>query len=152
MDKLLSVDMVKTQVKAKDWQEVAKMSGQLLLNKDLIEKSYINAMIDAINEHGMYIVIAQGIALFHARPENGAKESGLSLVTLKGGVNFGVKDKDPVYLAFALSAKDKSSHLDLLSNLSKVLQDQAVVEKLKQADSEQTLVDTLNQKLSEENQ
>ncbi len=150
MDKLLSTDMVQTQKKADDWQAVAKMSGSLLLEKDLIEEKYIEAMIKAVEEHGMYIVIAPGIALFHARPEQGVKETGLSLITLKGGVNFGVADKDPVYLAFALAAKDKTSHLDLLSNLSKVLQDQAVVEKLKQALDEKTLVDVLNQKLKEE--
>lgn len=149
MNNLIDKDMIIAHAVCDDWKDAGQKAGEMLVKKGLIEERYIDGMFQAIEEIGMYIVIAPGIALFHARPEDGALETGLSLVTLKDGINFGVEDKDPVHLAFALAAKDKNSHLDLMASLSKVLQDSKVVNDLIEAPSEEAIIEILDKKLKE---
>lgn len=147
--KVISEDCIITQAQAEDWREVGKMAGQLLVDKGIVEPRYIEATLKAIEDFGMYIVVAPGIALFHSRPEDGVNAVGLSLVTLTDGVNFGVEDKDPVKLAFALAAVDNDAHLGLLSGLSTVLQDQKLVNELTDAESPKIAVDLIKNKLQQ---
>lgn len=143
-------DCIVTQASAKDWREVGRMAGQLLVDKGIVEPGYIEAALAAVEKFGMYIVVAPGIALFHSRPEDGVKAVGLSLVTLRDGVNFGVEGKDPVRLAFALAAVDNEAHLGLLAGLSAVLQDAELVASLMEAESPGAVVDLLKTKLQGE--
>lgn len=147
---VLTKDCIVTGAKAPSWQQAGRMAGQLLVDKGAVEPRYIDAMLKAVEEVGMYIVVAPGIALFHGRPEDGVKAVGLSLVTFNPGVVFGVGDKDPVRLAFALAGVDHSAHLDLLAGLSKVLQDQDVVQGLMDAADADEVISLLKNKLEQE--
>jgi mannitol/fructose-specific phosphotransferase system IIA component (Ntr-type) len=144
---VINKDYVITQARAEDWREVGKMAGQLLVDKGIVEPSYIDATLKAVEDFGMYIVVAPGIALFHSRPEDGVNAVGLSLVTLADGVNFGVEGKDPVKLAFALAAVDNKAHLGLLAGLSAILQDTSLVQELMDAESPKIAVDLIKNKL-----
>lgn len=110
-----------TNVEVKDWREAVRVGGELLLNAGKIEERYIQGMIENVEENGAYIVIAPKIAMPHARPEKGAKEIGLSLITLKNPINFGNPKNDPVSLVISLCAVDHSSHLRALSELMDIL-------------------------------
>jgi len=143
---VINQDCIITQARAKDWREVGKMAGQLLVDKGVVEPGYIDATLKAVEDFGLYIVVAPGIALFHSRPEDGVNTVGLSLVTLADGVNFGVEDKDPVKLAFALAAVDNESHIGLLAGLSAVLQDTNLVHELMVAESPKAVVDLIKNK------
>lgn len=147
--KVITEDCIITRAKAENWREVGRMAGQLLVDKGIVEPSYIEATLKAVEEFGMYIVVAPGIALFHSRPEDGVKAVGLSLVTLAEGVNFGVEGKDPVKLAFALAAVDNEAHLGLLAGLSAVLQDTNLVHKLMDVESPKAAVDLIKNKLQQ---
>ncbi len=130
MAPIVEKDMIRTGLSPSDWKEAARLSGQLLLDHGYIEAEYIDKMIETVETHGMYILVAPRVAFFHARPEHGALKTGLSLVTSEEGVRFGVPDKDPVQLMFAMSATDKDSHLDLLAGLSRILKDPDTIEEL----------------------
>jgi PTS system ascorbate-specific IIA component len=78
-------------------------------------------MIAVCQELGPYIAIAPGIAIPHARPEDGAKSFGLSLLVVKQGVEFG-SHNDPVYLVLSFATPDKESHLEFLRQLATLLQ------------------------------
>ena len=82
---------------------------------------FMDAMIRVATEFGPYIVIAPGIALPHARPEDGVIDSTVAVVRLATPVNFGNEDNDPVWLVVALAAKDKEGHIQGLSDLATVL-------------------------------
>ena len=45
-----------------------------------------------------YYVLGPGLAMPHARPEDGVNRLGLALTVLKEGVNFGSEGNDPVRL------------------------------------------------------
>lgn len=56
------------------WQEAIELAAQPLLDKHEIEERYIKAIIDKVEAFGPYIDLGLGIALPHARPEEGVKK------------------------------------------------------------------------------
>ena len=80
-------------------------------------------MVEVLDTHGPYFVIAPGIALAHAKPSESVLATGLSLVTLAEPIVFGNEANDPVKLVFALCAVDHDSHIQMLGELSTLLSD-----------------------------
>lgn len=121
LNELITEETIALNVEAEDWRDAVYKGAEILLNKDYIEKSYIDGIIKNIVEIGPYIVIAPGIALPHARPEAGVKKLSMSLMTLKNPVEFGNEDNDPVKLVITLAATDNETHLKALSQLMGLL-------------------------------
>lgn len=113
-----------------DWKEAIKTAAQPLLEQDLIEEDYITAMIDSVEEHGPYIVIAPNIAIPHAKKETAVNETSMSFMRLKKAVNFGDAPEHKAKLIFILASIDNESHLSLLENMVTKLSDQEVVDQL----------------------
>ena len=118
---LITKDTVILNADATDWEDAVYIGGEILLNKGYIEKRYIHNMINKIKEIGPFVVIAPGVALPHARPEEGVKQLSMSLMTLKKPVNFGNEDNDPVKLVITLAAIDNETHVKALAQLMGVL-------------------------------
>jgi mannitol operon transcriptional activator len=133
LSKMISKKTIALGVEVKDWQEAVDVSGRLLVESGTVEERYIQAMKDTVATMGPYIVIAPGVALPHARPEDGVHEPCMSLVTLKNPVNFGNSENDPVKLVVAFGTIDKESHIDALKNLGRIIGDQEKLEVLKNA-------------------
>ncbi|MGB9857304.1 MAG: PTS sugar transporter subunit IIA [Dictyoglomaceae bacterium] len=108
--------------KVNSWEEAVKIGGKLLEKDNIIDSKYIDKMIEVCKELGPYIAIAPGIAIPHARPEDGAKSFGISFLIIKEGINFG-SHNDPVYLVISFATPDKESHLKFLQELAEILQD-----------------------------
>lgn len=119
---------IKLNVEAKDWEEAVRIGGNLLVDVKAAEERYVEAMINSVKEIGPYIVIAEGIAMPHARPEKGALDVGMSIVTLKDPIEFGNEDNDPVKLVIAFCAVDSDSHLKALSQLMVLLEDEDTID------------------------
>jgi len=49
------------------------LAGAFLVDTDAVFPSYVDAMVRAVEELGPYMVVAPGIALAHARPEDGGE-------------------------------------------------------------------------------
>lgn len=121
LGKMLHKDTIALNVQVGEWQEAVRKAGDLLVNSGAVEPRYVDAMIETVKSIGAYIVIMPGVALPHARPEDGVRKPCMSLVTLKTPVNFGNKDNDPVSLVIAFGTIDNKAHLDALSALAKIL-------------------------------
>lgn len=121
-----------------DWKEAIKIAAQPLLERNIIELRYIDAMIDNVNKNGNYIIILPEIAMPHARHEYGAIETGISFMKLDQPVLF--PNEEPVYLFFVLSAETNDGHLELLADLGEALTDTEKVEALKKANSEDEIL------------
>lgn len=124
---LITEDTIKLDAEVSDWKEAIREAGQLLVKSGGVEPRYIDAMIRTAEELGPYIVIAPGIALPHARPEEGARRVSMCFVTLKPPIEFGNEDYDPVRLVIAFSAIDNKSHIQALAVLTRLLQHQEKV-------------------------
>ena len=145
---LLSKERISTNEKAEDWYEVGKKVGDLLLKDDLVEDRYIDAMIKSLEENGPYIVMAKGVAIFHARPEDGVKETGMSLVTLDSPVEFGHKNNDPVKIAFAFGSINDEQHVEAMSQLMTVLMEDNSLEEIYNKDNSTEVFDYIKQVIS----
>jgi len=144
MMKWIKPNTIRTNVKVKNWQEAVQKSGELLVAAEMVEPRYIDAMIETATELGSYCVIAPGIAIPHARPENGVKENGYSAITLAEPVEFGNLDNDPVFLVLAFCALDHESHIESLKLMARAISQEGFIERAKQAVNEDQLEEVLN--------
>jgi len=143
---MLTEETIALGLNVRDWQEAVREAGNLLVKADRVEPRYVEAMIRMVQEIGPYIVIAPGVALPHARPEDGVKKACMSLVTLSPPINFGNKYNDPVKLVVAFGTTDKKAHIDALAELAKLLGDSAKLEGLKRASSPDELLKLIDSK------
>lgn len=121
---LLSEDNVSFRYPAETWEDVIRHGGQLMVDAGFIEPTYIEAMIDVVRDMGPYIVLAPGLAMPHARPEMGAKQVGAALVTLEKPIDFGSPENDPVSVAIFLCAPNKDEHIQLLTDIATLFEDE----------------------------
>lgn len=140
---MLTTNLVHCKAQANNRDEVIERVGKLMYNAGKIKKKYIKAMMRVIDILGTYVVIAPGIALLHARPEDGVIDPCLALVTLSVPVKFGHPENDPVDLAFGLAAIDDKMHVQALTSLAKRLATTGVIEKLRESQSREELIQVI---------
>lgn len=119
----------------KDWRAAIETAGRLLVDSEAAEEKYISAMIRTTEELGPYVVIAPGVAIPHARPENGARKVGLSLAVLSEPVEFGSKENDPVDLVFGFSTTDSDAHMELIQALADFIEKEENCQALRDAET-----------------
>ena len=123
-------DSIRVLAVALDREHAVELSGDLLVSSGRVTPDYVTQMVDVLDSHGPYFVIAPGIALAHAKPSEAVLSTGLSLVTLAEPVVFGHESNDPVRLIIGLCAMDHDAHIDMLAELSTLLSDEATVNSL----------------------
>jgi mannitol operon transcriptional antiterminator len=137
---LLIESTIRLNVEVKDWEEAICVGGKLLEDGGFVEHRYIDAMVRTVKEMGPYIVIVKGIAMPHARPEDGAKKIGMALLTLKNSVEFGNKENDPVNVVIFLCAIDNVTHLKALAELMQLLDDEAFKQLADRAENKREII------------
>lgn len=103
------------------WAEAVQRAGDLLVDLGVAGPEYVAACIGSVRERGPYIVLAPGLALAHARPEEGARGDGVAVVRLGEPVVFGHPANDPVDLVLAFATVDPDAHLVMLRALATAL-------------------------------
>ncbi len=119
----------------KDWKEAVILCSQPLLLQNFISPEYIDVIFTTHEELGPYYVIAPGLALPHARPEQGVIKTGLSLLHVKEGVFFGSHANDPVYVIIMMCAISGNEHINLISSLAEIFSDEDKLSRLINASS-----------------
>jgi mannitol/fructose-specific phosphotransferase system IIA component (Ntr-type) len=130
---LLTPERVQVRVAVDSWEEAVQRVGRLLVSTGGVQERYIQAMIRTVQELGPYIVIAPGIAIPHARPEDGVLSPCMAMITLDPPTPFGNPDNDPVRVVLAFAAADKHQHLQALREMAQILSDKDKVAALTQA-------------------
>jgi mannitol/fructose-specific phosphotransferase system IIA component (Ntr-type) len=124
---------IRLDVQCDGWRDAVRASGQLLVDTGVVEEAYVEAIVTAVEELGPYIVLAPGIAIAHARPEDGARDVGFSLVRLAEPLEFGSKHNDPVEFVFAFASPDKDLHTTALASLADFIESGENLERLRTA-------------------
>ena len=122
------------------WEEAIKIASRPLLEKGYIEPRYIDTMISKVNELGFYIVLSEDVAMPHSRPEDGVLKMGMSLLKLDTPAKFG---NNNIQIVIPLAAKDNESHIDALTNLVELLNDDEKIEKIKLAKTNQEILEII---------
>ncbi|WP_099300731.1 BglG family transcription antiterminator [Bacillus sp. Marseille-P3800] len=146
LHELLDKSMIAVQQKVSSWQDAISAAAQPLLKKEHIDDSYIDAMIRNVMTNGPYIVIAPLIAMPHARPEEGVKKLGISMLKVNEAVPFSNEAKHDARLIIVLAAIDNETHLKALSQLSELLSDKKNVNRILESSTAEDIEIVLHQK------
>ncbi|WP_295159477.1 PTS sugar transporter subunit IIA [uncultured Brachyspira sp.] len=111
------------------WEDAVKKGAELLLENKCIEPRYVDCIIKNIKETGPYIVLGDGMAMSHARPEDGVIENGITLLKIKNGVDF-FDEKNRVFLLFTLAAEDNEQHQDLMGEIADLLNESEKIKRI----------------------
>lgn len=145
LENLLTQETITLASRVDDWASAIRLAAQPLLQRGDIIPRYINAMIDKVKERGPYIVVAPGIAIAHARPEDGVIRTSFAMLKLSDAVQFGPEIKHEVRIVFVLASDDGQSHLGPLSQLTVLLRDKnnrGILEETNDIDSIRQLFQT----------
>lgn len=104
----------------KNWEEAVRLASLPLLKSGNISDEYVDNMIDSVNKNGPYMVLSDYFALMHARPGQGVKKLGMSLLVLKHETELRGK---PVKIFLVLAATDNQSHLESLQQIMGIFMD-----------------------------
>ncbi|QLB12163.1 PTS system ascorbate-specific IIA component (L-Asc family) [Bisgaardia hudsonensis] len=119
---LMENHSIKLQQSAENWQEAIKIGTDMLVSSGAIEPRYYDNIVTHIKELGPYIILAPGLAMPHARPEEGVIKTAFALVTLKEPVYFDGED-EPVDVFLTLAGSDSDQHMQGLMEITQVLDD-----------------------------
>lgn len=133
LDQLLSEENIRVREECQDWQAVVDRGAGILLAQGCIEAGYVSRIKDYLEEHGPYMVIAPGVVLLHARPEDGANGVCMSLMTLASPIAFGHAQNDPVDIVITFATPDDEQHVQALSQMTELLSDETSLRKLREA-------------------
>ncbi|EOX7389634.1 MULTISPECIES: PTS sugar transporter subunit IIA [Enterobacter] len=132
------------QESVENWPQALELCAKPLLDLQVIEPEYVTAIIQQHHTLGPYYVLAPGLAMPHARPEEGAKGLGLSLLKLKQGVSFGAGEFDPVDVIIMLAAPDKNSHIEMISSLAELFSSDTDMAELHQVNTLEEIKTIIN--------
>lgn len=144
LNDLITPDVISLNIECRYWEEAIRKGMKILREKNYVENSYEEAVIKSIKEIGPYMVVAPGIVLSHAKPENGVNKLSMSLMTIKNSVKFGSELNDPVKLVVTLAAKDRESHLRALSQLMELFMNSEDLKIIFKAKTTEEIINIIN--------
>ncbi|AWF54159.1 TPA: PTS sugar transporter subunit IIA [Klebsiella michiganensis] len=127
-----------------DWKQAITISAQPLLVDESINENYVEAIFRSHEELGPYYVLAPGLAMPHARPEQGAKKNGLSLLHIKEGVSFDADENDPIFVVIMLCAVSGDEHIRMITALAEIFCDEACLDGLLKASTKEKINNIIN--------
>lgn len=142
---LLHPDCILLDTAAATWEEAIIAAGEPLLWKGCISVNYLNTMVSLIHRYGPYIVLAKGVALAHASPEDGMLLPGISLVRLREPVAFGHEDNDPIWAVFACAMPDKPAYTAALLNLMQKIRRPSFLQAILEAADREELMEVIGE-------
>lgn len=114
------------------WKEALVACGQPLIKSGFITNEYIDAIIECVEKYGSYIVIAPNIAMPHSTENaKGTLKTGIGFMKVEQPVVFDENDREKdARLFFTLVSSNHEDHLANMMELSELLMDEELVEKL----------------------
>lgn len=127
-------------LKSENKEEAIERAGQLLFKEGYVNENYINAMQE--REKIVSTYIGMGIAIPHGVGEakKEVKNSGIVILQYPDGVIFG---EDLAYLVIGIAGVG-DEHLEILSNIATSLEDETLVDKLKNTDNKSEILKAFN--------
>lgn len=122
--------------------EALRAIGEVLLKSGSITPQYIENMLQSYQDLGPYFVIAPGIAIAHAKPDESVLQNDMALMVCPQEIVFN-SHNDPVSLIFGLCATSGHGHMDGLVALSELLSDEATTKLMAKAKDIETIIKLL---------
>ena len=144
VERLIEIDTIAVGLTAADWEDAVRIGGAMMVNKGLAEKRYIDAIIENHKTIGPYFIVAPGIAMPHAKPENGVLKTGYAVVTLSTPVEFGDEENDPVDILIFAGAINREEHnQEAIPQIAELCDSEEYIEALRAASDKAGIVAVL---------
>lgn len=121
-----------------DWREAISESCQQLLNKGIINQTYIDEIITCVEKQGPYIVIVPQVAMPHSSDKSeGIFGTAIAFTKFKSPIVFESDDEEEksASLFFTLAAKNSEEHMENIQNLSELLMTEGLIDQLVASES-----------------
>ncbi|MGL4562328.1 MAG: PTS sugar transporter subunit IIA [Brevinema sp.] len=142
LSKLNSISIVDS---VDTWQHSVYLCFKPLLDQQFITEHYINAAIKYGETLSFFYLITSGLAMPHARPEDGVLKHGFSMLIIKNGINFGLSHRyNPVYCVVGLAATSSSSHIKDMMDISEIFSSEQMLPTLIQKNNVDDIISCLN--------
>lgn len=133
-------------LKAKDQEEVLKVMGNHLYEKNFVKESFIDAIIEREKTFPTGLPTSSNISVAIPHTDSvHVNKKAISLAILKDAVEFGImgeqEAKTPVKIVFLLAIDKQNSHLKILQKLISIFQNEDVI-KFLTTEKNKTLIKT----------
>lgn len=138
----LTQGTIRLNVQALDKTEAIRIAGSLLVDSGNMQSGYIDSML--LREKVANTYLGNGIAIPHGLPKDRELiiKTGISVTQFPAGVQW--NQGETVYLVVAIAARS-DEHIELLANLTDVLDDPETVQRLAKTTEPQDIIERLTQ-------
>lgn len=137
-------DSIRLNQDADTWEQAVYQCIDPLIKSGAVEKKYYDAIIASTEKYGPYYILMPGMAMPHARPENGVKKNAFSLITLKKPVTF--SDGKTVSVLVGLAAMSSDIHTGLaIPQIVAVFELDNIIKKMTDAKTKQDILSLIDQ-------
>ena len=137
MSEILTPETIELKASVSSQEEAIRRVGTLLVENGHVEERYIDSMFE--REKSVSTFMGNAVAIPHGTGDSKqwVTRSGLSIITVPEGVEYG--DGDVAKLVIGIAGKG-DEHLDILSRISLVVSEEENVEKIVQAETKEELL------------
>jgi PTS system mannitol-specific IIA component len=137
MSEILTPETIELKASVSSQEEAIRRAGTLLVENGHVEERYIDSMFE--REKSVSTYMGNAVAIPHGTGDSKqwVTRSGLSIITVPEGVEYG--DGDVAKLVIGIAGKG-DEHLDILSRISLVVSEEENVEKIVQAETKEELL------------
>jgi len=137
MSEILTTDNIVLGASLRDQEEAIRRAGELLVGNGYVEEKYIDSMFE--REESVSTYMGNAVAIPHGTSDSKqwVERSGLSIITVPEGVEYG--DGNVAKLIVGIAGKG-DEHLDILSNIARVVSDEENVAKIVHTASKEELL------------
>jgi phosphocarrier protein FPr len=138
----LTQETIRLNAQARDKTEAIRIAGSMLVDSGNMQSGYIDSML--LREKVANTYLGNGIAIPHGLPKDRELiiHTGISVTQFPEGVQW--NQGETVYLVVAIAARS-DEHIELLANLTDVLDDPATVQRLAKTTDAADIIDRLTE-------
>ena len=128
---ILTTDRIQLNAVANSKQEAIRLAGDLLVKNGCVTPEYVEGML--ARETTMSTYLGFGVSIPHGEYDNyqHIKKNGISIVQLREGVPW--EEDEKAYLVIGIAAAS-DEHVDILSTLAEVIEEEEIVQEMIQTD------------------
>lgn len=137
MSEVLTPETIELKVSLGSREEAIRRAGALLVGNGNVEDRYIDSMLE--REKSVSTFMGNAVAIPHGTEDSRqwVTRSGLSVITVPEGVEYG--DGDVARLVIGIAGKG-GEHLDILSNIAIICSEEENVERIVEAETKEELL------------
>ncbi|MGG1552786.1 PTS sugar transporter subunit IIA [Paenibacillus ferrarius] len=134
---ILSINKIKLNAQPFNKNEAIIMAGQLLVEAGHASAAYIDKMLE--REETLSTYMGNGLAIPHGTQDSKSliSSTGLSIVQIPEGVDFGDGEKATLVIGIAAVGDD---HLDILTNVAMICSEEENVERIMKASTPEEIL------------